>query len=166
MSLILEENLKEKTYKEFYESLTIQKVIKRALPLSISILSDGFAEIESKNLRVNEILLSAKSFAELRAQERSLIDPECKTKNLEKGIMGYLWGASIVVARTIPDNITFILSELEPKKTVILNTKENGYNPTKELLKQVATLEKLLKGATTELFNIKNTIYDITKTKE
>ena len=65
--IYLIEDLKDKTYEEFIESLTIKRTIKSPIPsLTLELLADGFAVIERQEYRVNEILMGVKAYTDVR----------------------------------------------------------------------------------------------------
>lgn len=166
--IYLVEDLKKKTYKEFLKSLIIKKIINSAIPsVTPNLFADGFAEIECREYRVNEVLMNTKTYAEIRKMKYNFVDHETERKNLLKGMMAYLWGACIIVSQRIPDDTILILSEPEYNMATILKIKESKkYDYVKKLMEQSANLKKLAHNIISETEEINKMIYEITKTEE
>lgn len=163
----LSDGLKDKTYEEFIESLIIKRIIKSPIPsLTFSLLADGCGIIEIEDVRVNEILMNAKIYADIRSNGRHLLDPETEVEKLKKGIMAYLWGSTIIVTKKIPDSTVLILSDSKEKMGAVLKIREGIFDDVKELLKQASELKKIAHNSINKANEIETTIYRITKTEE
>lgn len=159
----LYEELEEKTYKEFIETLKIKIILKSPLlNKAIPFLADGFAEI---NLRVNEVLMNARTYAHYRKLGRDILDIETNAEKLKQGIMGYIWGATIIIREKIPENIILILSEPEKHEVVILQF-EDTYNRTSDLIHEISELKILSHKTQNILQDIDTILYDLLLKKE
>lgn len=91
-----------------------------------SLLVDSFYIIEQKELKVKEIMMNPQTYKLIKGEEQHLFNYETRKEMIMQAIMAQLWGANVVVAREIPDNIILTLSdhitvilklELEERKT-------------------------------------------------
>jgi len=123
MSLVLTEEFKEKTFEEILSSLRIIDTIKSSLSsLTISLLAAGFASVEGQDCRVSDILLNDQMYDYLKVLCKDYIDLEYDTEVIKKGQTAYMWGATILVSKIMPDNTALLLSEPRYKIAAILKT--------------------------------------------
>lgn len=66
-------------------------------------LLDEFAKIESRNVRVSDMVMNGTTFANFRKLSRDNLDLETDRENLRRGILAMLWGARIWVIEVAPD---------------------------------------------------------------
>lgn len=161
------EELKNKDFEDFIKPLRIKKTIKSPINnLSPGMLADGFSVIEAQDLLVKEVLMNAYTYADLRKYGKNILDLETDVKRLKEGIMAYLWGATIIVLKKIPEHTAIVLSEPAEKLAVILKIKEGHLNTIYELQKETEILRELLNSAISKIDIINSAIYEITKTEE
>lgn len=115
------EELKEKGYENFIQTLEIMatlKILSRANLLPF--LADGYSKMESSKLRVNEVIMNASTYAHIRKLGKDIIDFEVKTEKLKQGIMARIWGAVILITKEMPNDTMLVLSDAEKRTTTIL----------------------------------------------
>ncbi len=162
----LSKELKDIEYEEFIKSLNIRKIIKSPIPNFIpDILADGFAEIEKHENRVNEVLMNSRSYVDIRKFCKDSIDMETRKESIRNGIMGYMWGATVIISRKIPDNTVLVLSEPEHRQIAIMQIKKGQYNASEVFVKEIFDIEKNLKDTLKKLDKIKTEVYNITRTE-
>jgi len=153
--IYLSENLKEKTYKEFLDSLIIKKTIKSPLnSFKPEMLADGFAELEKDELRINEIVMDVRSYADFRKFGLNILTPETEIELLKQGIMAHIWGAFIVVKKLIPEHTALILSEPKKRTATILKIKEKNPFNIPELQNEINSLKKVFQDSINALKKI------------
>jgi len=88
-------------------------------PLSTPILADAYALVERHNQRVCVVLLSAQEFTDLRKYSPNHIETERRVRVLRRGVMGYLWGAYLMVDSNVPKGTVYVMGEVldDPKIT-------------------------------------------------
>lgn len=77
-------------------------------PISIDILADAFAAIETQGNNVARIFMNARDYADLRKGGRDQYDQETQRDLIRSGLMATLWGASIIVSRLVPAGTVYI----------------------------------------------------------
>lgn len=103
---------KEISYDELLK--TFEKAIKSESvfsPLDPDDLADLFAHLERIDLRVRSVLMNPLTYSDVRKRGRHILDIENKTSEMEKGLMGKIWGADIIVTNSIPDRVVIATSE-------------------------------------------------------
>lgn len=112
--------------KSFIKTVEIKTIYNQLTP---STLADLFAKIEILDLRVETILMNAKTFVDVRKWGRDLFDIETEVTEFAKGKMGSLWGAIIIVKNKVPDNIVIATSEEKFSTCAVLKLgQEEQYN--------------------------------------
>jgi len=148
------------SYEDFlkgYSTVLEEKTV--LCPLTPSDLADLFASIEIKDLRVDSILMNAYTYSNLRKWGRDVLDIECERENLEKGLMGRIWGAHILITRNIPDGVVIAtpIKEHGICATLMVGQEEfynlNGFN---ELRDQAAQLQRSLNQVYTQMEKLVN----------
>lgn len=76
-------------------------------------LADAFAAIERNDIRVSNIFMNAKDFADFRKWDRDTLDMETQASLLKSGIIAKLWGANIIVSRIVPEGTVYVCGEPE-----------------------------------------------------
>lgn len=85
----------------------------QAAPLDKDVLADVFGQIERHDLRVARIFMNATDYTDIRKFNRDILDIETQALLRKTGLMGEIWGAQIIVTRTVPAGKVFVLSEPE-----------------------------------------------------
>ena len=81
--------------------------------LTANALADAFAAIERSDLRVANVFLNAKDYADLRKWDRDTLDIESQAVLLKTGLMATLWGAKLIVSRIVPEGTVYVCAEPE-----------------------------------------------------
>jgi len=84
-----------------------------AAPITTDVLADGFAGIERHDLSVAYIFVNPRDYADFRKWTDANIDRETQRSLLKTGVMGYLWGATILQSRLVNYGYLYILGENE-----------------------------------------------------
>ena len=72
----------------------------------------AFGEIEiNQDRRVSSLYMHADNYFQIQKYFKDHIDPCAHRQLLNKGIVGYLWAADIIVSRNIPKDIVLIKSD-------------------------------------------------------
>ena len=81
--------------------------------LTANALADAFANVERTDIRVANVFLNAKDYADLRKWDRDTLDVETQAILLKTGLMATLWGAKLYVSRIVPEGIVYVCGEPE-----------------------------------------------------
>lgn len=94
----------------------LEKDARRRLALEkyLSKLADAFAEIEAKEVRVSDVVMSAKTYAVFRKGAHEYLDVETKIVYIKKGCMGNVWGAFVWVVRDLAYQEVRVYGENDP----------------------------------------------------
>jgi len=82
-------------------------------PITVNAMADGFAQIERHDLSVAYCFFNPRDYADLRKWTQDNIDRETQRKLIKTGVMGYLWGATLLQSRKVNFGIVYILTEGE-----------------------------------------------------
>jgi hypothetical protein len=75
-------------------------------------ICDKFKEIEKQNKRVTRMSMNLIDFSYLRRYGASMFDPAINLETISSGLMGYFWGAEVIIDQSLneiifsSDNIT------------------------------------------------------------
>ena len=72
---------------------------------------DAFGNIEQSDLRVANIFMNAKDFADLRKWDRDTLDPITQGELLKTGYMANIYGAKIIVSRIVPVGTVYVCAQ-------------------------------------------------------
>jgi len=81
--------------------------------LDATIIASMFKAVETRNVIVSHLFMSASRYADLRERDRECINVETKKWKLQAGWMASIWGAKIVVRRDFPDDEVMAMSAQE-----------------------------------------------------
>jgi len=81
--------------------------------LTANVLADAFANIEQTDLRVANVFMNAKDFADLRKFDRDTLDIETQAILFKTGLVATIWGARIIVSRIVAPGTVYVCSEPE-----------------------------------------------------
>lgn len=116
MKKLIEKPITESEIKK-YEEEKIQKrdaeIINKRL---MNYISDGFAYIEAKILRVANVIMNPKDYTEFRKYCRNDIDVETNASSIKLGIVAHLWGANIKVSTKQQEEKILFVSEGNKEK--------------------------------------------------
>jgi len=100
------------SWEEFLKSVDIKSCVKTAYKeLNVRVLADTFPELENLEISVKKIFLNPRAYSAVRKWGKNQFDVETDREKIEKGIYGYVWGASFIVSTTVPDFTVLITSE-------------------------------------------------------
>jgi hypothetical protein len=91
----------------------INPVISVAAPITPSVLADGFAAIEEKDLRVARMFFNARDYTDVRKFGRDIYDIETQAAVYKTGLNPNIWGAQVIVSRIVPSGTVYICTEPE-----------------------------------------------------
>lgn len=81
--------------------------------LTAGAVIDAFGNIEQHDLRVANIFMNAKDFADIRRFDRDVLDPITQGELLHTGYMANIYGAKIIVSRVVPAGTVYVCAEPE-----------------------------------------------------
>jgi hypothetical protein len=81
--------------------------------LTANALADAFANVERTDMRVANVFLNAKDYADLRKWDRDTLDIETQAVLLKTGLMATVWGAKLIVSRIVPEGTVYVCGEPE-----------------------------------------------------
>jgi len=81
--------------------------------LTANVLADAFANVESTDLRVANVFMNAKDFADLRKLDRDTLDTETQAVLWKTGLVATIWGARIIVSRIVQPGTVYVCAEPE-----------------------------------------------------
>jgi hypothetical protein len=82
-------------------------------PITVNAMADGFAGVERHDLSVAYVFTNPQDYADFRKWTQDNLDRETERKLLKTGVMGYLWGATILQSRKVAYGTVYILSDSE-----------------------------------------------------
>ena len=164
-----EQLMNGKTYEELIQTLTIRATLTTPkFGMSIqAALADGFHEIEKESLRINEIIMNARTYMDIRKLGHDWIDFETSAEKLNRGILAFIWGAAILVTKAVPDNTILLLPEPDTKNiVVILRADTDSYFEENDIIKLNKELRSALLTALDKQENLEKFIYQLTLKRE
>jgi hypothetical protein len=81
--------------------------------LTANSLADAFANVERTDMRVANVFMNAKDFADMRKWDRDTFDIETQARLLKTGLMGKVWGANIITSRVVTEGTVYVCGEPE-----------------------------------------------------
>lgn len=82
-------------------------------PISGAVFADAFSMIERHDLRVARIYMNARDYADVRKFGRDILDIETQGLLLKTGLMGTIYGASIITSRLVPPGTVYLACEAD-----------------------------------------------------
>jgi hypothetical protein len=82
-------------------------------PIDINSLADGFGQVQRHDLSVAFLFFNPRDYTDLLKWTQQNIDRETQRKLLKTGVMGYLWGATLLQSRKIGYGCVYILADAE-----------------------------------------------------
>jgi len=82
-------------------------------PITTNQMADAFSQIERHDLSVAYVFFNPKDYADLKKWTDSNIDRESQRKLLKTGVMGYLWGATLLMSRKVNNGTFYVLADAE-----------------------------------------------------
>ena len=84
-----------------------------AAPIDINSMADGFGQVQRHDLSVAFCFFNPRDYTDLLKWTQQNIDRETQRKLLKTGIMGYLWGATLLQSRKVGYGCVYILADAE-----------------------------------------------------
>ncbi len=82
-------------------------------PVDINSLADAFGQVQRHDLSVAFIFFNPRDYTDLLKWTQQNIDRETQRKLLKTGVMGYLWGATLLQSRKVGYGSIYILADAE-----------------------------------------------------
>jgi len=82
-------------------------------PIDINSMADGFGQVQRHDLSVAFIFFNPRDYTDLLKWTQQNIDRETQRKLLKTGVMGYLWGATLLQSRKVGYGSIYILADAE-----------------------------------------------------
>jgi hypothetical protein len=84
-----------------------------AQALTIEVMANAFSQIERTDLSVAYVFCNPRDYKDFRLWDQQNIDRETERKLLKTGVMGFLWGATILQSRKVNLGFVYVLAENE-----------------------------------------------------
>jgi hypothetical protein len=81
--------------------------------LTVAFMADAFGMVQRHDLPIAWIFMNPKDYIDLLKWTDQNVDRETQRKMLKTGVVGYLWGATILQSRLITAKKTYVLAENE-----------------------------------------------------
>ena len=82
-------------------------------PVDINSMADGFGQVQRHDLSVAFCFFNPRDYTDLLKWTQQNIDRETQRKLLKTGVMGYLWGATLLQSRKVGYGYIYILADAE-----------------------------------------------------
>ena len=82
-------------------------------PVDINSMADGFGQVQRHDLSVAFCFFNPRDYTDLLKWTQQNIDRETQRKLLKTGVMGYLWGATLLQSRKVGFGCVYILADAE-----------------------------------------------------
>ena len=82
-------------------------------PIDINSMADGFGQVQRHDLSVAFCFFNPRDYTDLLKWTQQNIDRETQRKLLKTGVMGYLWGATLLQSRKGRLRLIYILADAE-----------------------------------------------------
>jgi hypothetical protein len=76
-------------------------------------LADAYGLVERHDISVAFVFMNPRDYTDLRKWTDATVDRETERKLLKTGVMGYVWGATILQSRKVPASTVYILGDAE-----------------------------------------------------
>jgi hypothetical protein len=82
-------------------------------PIDINSMADAFGQVQRHDLSVAFIFFNPRDYTDLLKWTQQNIDRETQRKLLKTGVMGYLWGATLLQSRKVGYGSIYVLADAE-----------------------------------------------------
>lgn len=96
-----------------YTDYVLNKDLNITAPIIPDSLADAFGQIQRHDLSVAFLFFNPRDYVDLLKWKDDNIDRETQRKLLKTGVMGYLWGATLLQSRKVPYGTIYILADAE-----------------------------------------------------
>lgn len=81
--------------------------------LTSNALIDAIARIQRSDIRVANIFMNARDYADILKFDRDVLDPETQRELLQTGLMARAWGANFITSRMVAEGTVYVCGEPE-----------------------------------------------------
>lgn len=78
-----------------------------------ALLADAFGHVERHDISVAYVFMNPRDYTDLRKWTDATLDRETERKLLKTGVMGYVWGATVLQSRKVAVGIVYVLGDAE-----------------------------------------------------
>ncbi len=96
-----------------YTDSVYNKDIAINAPIDINSMADGWGQVQRHDLSVAFCFFNPRDYTDLLKWTQQNIDRETQRKLLKTGVMGYLWGATLLQSRKVGYGCVYILADAE-----------------------------------------------------
>jgi hypothetical protein len=96
-----------------YSDPVYNKDIAINAPVDINSLADAFGQVQRHDLSIAFIFFNPRDYTDLLKWTQQNIDRETQRKLLKTGVMGYLWGATLLQSRKVGYGSIYVLADAE-----------------------------------------------------
>jgi hypothetical protein len=82
-------------------------------PLTVAVMADAFGAVQRHDLPVAWVFMNPRDYTDLLKWTDQNVDRETQRKMLKTGVVGYLWGTTILQSRLVKQKNVYILAENE-----------------------------------------------------
>ena len=82
-------------------------------PIDLNSMADGFGQVQRHDLSVAFCFFNPRDYTDLLKWTQQNIDRETQRKLLKTGVMGYLWGATLLQSRKVGFGCVYLLADAE-----------------------------------------------------
>ena len=81
--------------------------------ITVAAMADAYGQVERFDISVSLTFLNPRNYTDLRKWTDATVDRETERKLLKTGIMGYLWGGTLLQSRKVTRNQFYVLGDAE-----------------------------------------------------
>jgi hypothetical protein len=78
-----------------------------------ALLADAFGKVERHDISVAFVFMNPRDYTDLRKWTDATVDRETERKLLKTGVMGYVWGATVLQSRKVTVGVVYVLGDAE-----------------------------------------------------
>lgn len=92
-------------------------------PVTVTLLAKtGFPLVEAHGFRVEAMLMDPYVYSHFRKFGRDFLDIETRMGLLKRGLHGYIWGAMIIMDKSMPENTITFVGEMSGERVKYTHT--------------------------------------------
>ena len=81
--------------------------------VTVAAMADAYGQVERNDISVALVFMNPRNYTDLRKWTDATVDRETERKLLKTGIMGYVWGATILQSRKVTRGQFYVLGDAE-----------------------------------------------------
>lgn len=93
--------------------IVIPQVNGAAGPLTLNVLADAFGRVQRHDLPIAWIFMNPVDYVDMLKWTDANVDRETQRKMLKTGVVGYIWGSTVLQSRLVAQKTIYILAENE-----------------------------------------------------